>query len=132
MLYPPEPAPPLLIAEDNHDNRTLFVDYFSAKGYRVIAAPHGQEAVELAASSRPAIIVMDIQMPGLDGLEAIRQIRAIPALRATPIIALTALAMSGDRERCLDAGANAYLTKPASMRALRELIESLLRGESQA
>lgn len=132
MPYPPEPAPPLLIAEDNLDNRTLFVDYFSTKGFRVIAAPHGQAAVELAASSRPAIIVMDVQMPGLDGLEAIRQIRAIPALRATPIIALTALAMSGDRERCLDAGANAYLTKPVSMRALRELIESLLRGKGQA
>ncbi|NTV64581.1 MAG: response regulator, partial [Oscillochloris sp.] len=76
----------------------------------------------------PQLILMDIQMPRLDGLEAIRRLRALPAHAVTPIIALTALAMPGDKERCLEAGATAYLTKPVRMRGLAEMIEQLLHA----
>lgn len=83
-----------------------------------------------ARAEQPALSLMDIQMPGMDGLEAIRRIRAEaePAVAQVPIIALPALAMAGDKERCLTAGANAYLSKPASMRQLLELINVLLPG----
>jgi CheY-like chemotaxis protein len=83
-------------------------------------------AIALAKSQRPNLILMDIQMPRLDGLEAIRQIRLDPNLVHIPIVALTALAMSGDRKRCLEAGANEYLSKPVKLKELSLAIEKLL------
>jgi CheY-like chemotaxis protein len=112
-----------LLVEDNEDTIATLSDYLLARGYRVIAAPNGSEAIERARGERPDAILMDVQMPGMDGLEAIRRIRADTDLSTIPIITLTALAMPGDHERCLAAGANAYLSKPVSLQGLLHLIE---------
>jgi PAS domain S-box-containing protein len=114
--------PVVVLAEDNEANIVTLSDYLWAKGYRVIVARNGAEAIAQAREVYPDIILMDIQMPGVDGLEATRDIRADADLRHIPIIALTALAMPGDRARCLEAGANVYLSKPVS---LKELIAAL-------
>lgn len=115
----------ILLAEDNDANIQALTSYLNAKGYRVLLAKTGQEAVDLARSEKPNVVLMDIQMPGMDGLEAIRQIRALPQLAELPIVALTALAMAGDRERCLKAGANEYLSKPVKLHKLVEMIQLL-------
>jgi len=116
----------ILLAEDNETNLGVMSDYVSAMGYRVVAARDGHEAIRRAREEKPNIILMDIQMSGLDGLEAIRRIRTEAGLVKTPIIALTALTMPGDRERCLEAGANDYLSKPAGLRNLLSAIEAQL------
>ena len=123
---PPAEGPLILLAEDNEGNITAVRDYLQAKGYRIVVARNGGEAVDLTRQQRPALILMDIQMPGVDGLEATRQIREDPEFAETPIIALTALVMEGDRERCLAAGANEYLSKPVSLRNLNVTISRLL------
>jgi PAS domain S-box-containing protein len=117
----------LLIAEDNQDTRAMLCDYLQHMGFRVLPACDGAEAVTAAAEHRPDLALMDIQMPGMDGLEAIERIRGIPPLSNVPIIALTALAMPGDRERCLEAGADEYLSKPVGLKELRRAIEARLR-----
>jgi CheY-like chemotaxis protein/anti-sigma regulatory factor (Ser/Thr protein kinase) len=114
----------ILLAEDNAANSGMVAEYLEIHGYQVVVAYSGAEAVQHAHADRPDVILMDIQMPGMDGLEAMKHIRAQGS--ATPIIALTALAMPGDQERCLAAGAQAYLTKPVSLQNLREVILSLL------
>jgi len=123
---PSDACPLVLLAEDNEDNITIILDYLQAKGYRVIVARSGIEAIARAREERPDLILMDIQMPEMDGLEAIRRIRAeaVDSVATVPIVALTALAMPGDRERCLKAGANAYLSKPISLHKLPQLIET--------
>ena len=121
------PAPLLLLAEDNEANIATFREYLEAKGYRVLIARQGVEAIAQAQAQHPALILMDVQMPGMDGLEAIRRLRMDDACKVTPIIALTALAMTGDRERCLAAGADDYLSKPVQLRALAERIAALLK-----
>jgi PAS domain S-box-containing protein len=124
----PRPYPParVLLAEDNESTLSLFTDYLSVKGYQVVAARNGAEAIEQALRERPDIVLMDIQMPGMDGLEAIRSMRANDDLSMLPIVALTALAMPGDRERCLEAGAHDYLSKPVSLKTLIRAIEAHL------
>ncbi len=134
--HPPTPAglaeaaplnrPHLLLAEDNAVNIQVLTDYLEASGYALSVARNGYEAVQLARELRPQLILMDIQMPGMDGLEATRHLRRDPALAKVPIIALTALAMPGDRERCLAAGANDYLTKPVNLEQLVDKIRDLL------
>ncbi|HWQ11212.1 MAG TPA: response regulator [Roseiflexaceae bacterium] len=114
--------PLVLLVEDNEENIAVMQEYIAQHGYRVATARDGYEAVAAAAELLPDVILMDIQLPGLDGLAAIARIRAHPALAAVPIVALTALAMPGDRERCLAAGASGYLSKPV---ALRELIQTI-------
>lgn len=124
------PAPhtvTILLAEDNEYNRLVTADYLTHAGYRMVLAQDGVEAIEQAEAHHPHMIVMDVQMPGMNGLDVIRALRAKPEFASTPIIAFTALAMSGDRERCLEAGADAYLAKPASMKSLSALVEQLLR-----
>ncbi len=116
----------ILLAEDNEANINTVSSYLRAKGYRLLLAKNGQEAVALAKSETPELILMDIQMPGMDGIEAIEQIRRNPNLASVPIIALTALAMKGDRERCLAAGANDYLSKPVKLKQLASNIQELL------
>ena len=119
--------PLILLAEDNPTNVETFADYLSSRGYRLIFAANGQEAVEIANHQKPDLIIMDIQMPVLDGLEAILQIRANPDLNHIPIIALTALAMNSDREKCLQAGADEYLTKPVKLAQLTAIIKQQLK-----
>lgn len=121
-----EVQPLVLLAEDNQANVETYSNYLVSYGYRLITASNGSEAVFLATSHQPDLILMDIQMPAMDGLEAIRQIRALPELVRTPIIALTALAMPGDREKCMEVGANEYLTKPIRLRYLVNKISELL------
>jgi PAS domain S-box-containing protein len=116
--------PTILLAEDNEANSTMLSDYLKGQGYEVLIARNGAEAIARAAEARPDVILMDIQMPGMDGLEATGRIRAQDSLAHTPIIALTALAMPGDRERCLAAGASDYLSKPVSLKRLLEAIET--------
>jgi CheY-like chemotaxis protein len=121
------PPPLVLLAEDNEATIIMFSDYLGARGYQVVVARNGAEAIARVREARPAIVLMDIQMPGMDGLEATRRIRSIAELVDLPIIALTALAMPGDRERCLATGANGYLSKPVSLRGLASLIEATLQ-----
>jgi signal transduction histidine kinase/DNA-binding response OmpR family regulator len=119
--------PRVLLAEDNEETIATLVDYLGATGYELLVARNGGEAVMRAQEECPEVILMDIQMPEVDGLEAIRRIRADASLARVPIVAVTALAMKGDRERCLAAGADDYLTKPVSLRALVGVIEALRR-----
>lgn len=119
-------SPLILLAEDNEANIMTFSSYLKAKGYRILLAQNGQDAIDFAKTHSPDLILMDIQMPGMDGLEAIKQIRLDPNLVDVPIIALTALAMTGDRDRCLAQGANDYLTKPVKLKELAMTIQQLL------
>jgi CheY-like chemotaxis protein len=118
--------PLILLAEDNEANISTVSSYLEAKGYRIIFAKNGEEAIALAKTHQPDLILMDIQMPIMDGLEATKQIRLDPKLVNIPIIALTALAMTGDRDRCLEAGANAYISKPVKLKELNETILKML------
>lgn len=118
--------PLILLAEDNEFTAETMQDYLLFHGYRVNLARNGLEVVELALSTPPDLIIMDIQMPGLNGFEATQRLRLEATTVQTPIIALTALPMAGDRERCLSAGANAYFSKPISLRQLLETIETFL------
>lgn len=118
--------PVILLADDNEVNRDTLHDYLTQKGYRLVIATDGEEALALAQSCHPDLILMDVQMPKLNGLMAIAQIRSTPEIAQVPIIALTALAMPGDQERCLAAGANEYLTKPIRFRLLTKTMDQLL------
>lgn len=116
----------VLIADDDDDNIETLWDYLSGRGYHLIRAKNGREAVTLATTEQPDLILMDIQMPELNGLEAIAQLRAQPQTIKIPIIALTALAMDRDRQKCLDAGANLYLPKPFRLKNLTRHMKTLL------
>ncbi len=134
----------ILIVEDNDANMETMTGYLKSRGYRLAEARDGRQAIAILAGStnetmresahdqhqinRPDIILMDIQMPGMDGFEATRQIRQLPDCATIPIIALTALAMPTDRQRCLDAGANQYVTKPVKLGQLVSTIETLLKS----
>ncbi len=124
------PARPgtVLLVEDSETNIITINEYLERIGYQVIIARNGQEAISIAEESSPDIILMDIQLPVMDGLEATRQLRNNPRFASTPIIALTALAMPGDRERCLAAGANEYISKPVSLKQLGNAISKLLEN----
>ncbi len=119
----------ILLAEDNEINSMTISDFLTNLGYQLVLAENGLEALSKAEETNPDVILMDIQMPGIDGFEATRRLRASPRFASTPIIALTALAMAGDRERCLEAGMNEYLSKPFSLTALQELIETFLQHQ---
>jgi CheY-like chemotaxis protein len=119
--------PLILIADDNATVVMTLTDFLSFHAYRSVAVANGSEAVAYAQQHYLDLILMDIQMPGVDGLEAIRRLRADPAFASIPIIALTALVMPGDRERCLEAGASEYLTKPVILPKLIQMAEALLR-----
>ncbi|MBN8655602.1 MAG: response regulator, partial [Anaerolineae bacterium] len=118
----------ILLAEDTDSNIIILGDYLEHKGYEMIYAKNGQEALEKAKETSPDLILMDIQMPIMDGLVATRRLRADSRFATVPIIALTALAMTGDRERCLEAGATEYVSKPANLKKLSELISNLIKA----
>ncbi|MBN1487627.1 MAG: transporter substrate-binding domain-containing protein [Anaerolineae bacterium] len=116
----------ILLAEDNEWVSEAIADYLPTQGYGVVIARNGQEALEMAAQYDPNLILMDIQMPEMNGMEAIQHLRAQAKFSHTPIIALTALVMPGDAEQCLAAGANSYLSKPVSLKDLVLHIDEML------
>jgi CheY-like chemotaxis protein/two-component sensor histidine kinase len=127
---PPQPAEDqkhtILLVEDTEEVTMLLRDYLQYNGFKVAAAPNGVEAITQAEMIQPSLILMDVQMPVMDGLEATRRMRQIPSLQRIPIIALTALAMRGDRERCLEAGMNDYISKPVVLKDLLQIIQKHL------
>jgi CheY-like chemotaxis protein len=125
--------PLILLVDDNEINLMVYSDYLLSRGYRLELAYNGEGGVRLAQECKPDLIIMDIQMPGMDGLEAIRQIRnaGLTRVKSTVILALTALAMPGDRQRCLDAGADEYISKPVSLKKLASVIQELLGAYKQ-
>ena len=116
----------ILLVEDNEMNRDMLSRRLIRRGYEVVVAVDGEEGVARAESELPALILMDMSLPVLDGWEAARKLRATPATRAIPIIALTAHAMAGDRERALAAGCDDFDTKPIELDRLLGKIEKLL------
>jgi len=116
----------ILLADDQETTTHFLFDYLTTLGYQVIVARDGVDAVEQCQAKHPNLILMDIQMPVMSGLDAIREIRADTDIAPIPIIALTALAMPGDKKRCLSAGANDYLSKPVNLKKLVTAIEALL------
>lgn len=120
----------ILIVEDNEANIDTIYNYLESRGYRLLVAQNGTDAIALTKTNIPDLILMDIQMPKMDGIEATRLIRSDPNCQDIPIIALTGLAMPGDQEKCLQAGANEYLTKPVRLKQLAAMIEKLLQHQS--
>jgi two-component system, cell cycle response regulator DivK len=115
----------ILLVEDNEMNRDMLSRRLIKKGYEVVMALDGEQALEMARAEAPDLILMDISLPGLDGWEATRRLKAMPETQAIPIIALTAHAMAGDREKCLEAGCNDYDTKPVEFPRLLGKIQEL-------
>jgi two-component system cell cycle response regulator DivK len=112
----------VLIVEDNEKNMKLFRDVLSAKGYATLEATSGEEAVELALAHAPELVLMDIRLPDIDGVEALRRLRAHERTSSIPVLALTAQAMRGDRERFLEAGFDGYVPKPIDITELVGLV----------
>jgi two-component system cell cycle response regulator DivK len=117
----------ILVIEDQEDNRRIVHDLLTSVGYEIIEAVTGEEGVTAAESHVPDLILMDIQLPGLDGYEATRRIKANPALQHIPIIAVTSYALSGDDVKAFEAGCNGYVSKPFSPRALLAKIREFLQ-----
>ena len=121
----------ILYVEDNEDNIYVVKSRFARAGFTVLVATDGEQGVAMAAAERPDLILMDLRLPVLDGWEATRRIKAQPETRHIPIIALTAHAMSGDREKALAAGCDDFDTKPVEMPRLLEKVRALLpKGEA--
>jgi two-component system cell cycle response regulator DivK len=116
----------ILVVEDQEDNRQIIRDMLSATDYEITEAENGEEALAAVAKQRPDLILMDIQMPIMDGYEATRRIKADPALRAIPIIAITSYALSGDEQKAREAGCDDYVPKPYSPRQLLAKIRQYL------
>jgi two-component system cell cycle response regulator DivK len=116
----------ILVVEDQEDNRRILRDLLGSVGFTVVEAVNGQEGVAMAERERPNLILMDIQLPGVDGYEATRRIKANPALAPIPIIAVTSYALSGDDAKALAAGCNGYITKPFSPRQLLAKVREFL------
>jgi len=116
----------ILLVEDNEMNRDMLSRRLMRKGYEVVMALDGQQAVQMAASERPDLILMDMSLPVIDGWEATRQIKSEAATSRIPVIALTAHAMSGDREKALEAGCDDYDTKPIDLPRLLEKMTAAL------
>jgi CheY-like chemotaxis protein len=123
--------PKILLVEDNEMNRDMLSRRLARKEYEVLVAVDGKEGVEMAGSVAPDLILMDMSLPVMDGWEATRQLKASPETKAIPIIALTAHAMSGDREKAIEAGCDDYDTKPIELPRLLAKMEDLL-GEKKA
>ncbi len=116
----------ILMIEDHEDNRRILRDFLTNKGYEVIEAENGIEGVRAAETCRPELILMDIQLPGIDGYEATRRIKANPETRIIPIIAVTSYALSGDDVKAFEAGCDAYVAKPFSPRDILSKIRGYL------
>ncbi len=120
----------ILVVEDNAQHRLLMTDILEALGYEVLEAHDGAEGIALAHREKPDLIVMDMQMPVMDGLTAARALKGDPQTRAIKILAVTSFAMKGDRERILEAGCDDYMAKPIDTRQLPGLIRRILAAEA--
>jgi len=116
----------ILMVEDEPKNMKLLRDLLQNFGYETVEATDGEQGVDLTRSSKPDLILMDIGMPKLDGLQATRILKADASTRSIPVVALTAFAMSGDKERALEAGCDGYISKPVDVRGLLKTVEQLL------
>jgi len=121
----------ILIVEDSPQNMKLLLMTLRPLNYTLLEATDGEEALEIATRDKPDLIIMDIQLPKIDGLEATRRLRQIPAFSRVPIIAVTAYAMKGDKEKAIGAGCNAYLSKPINTRELPGVVAEMLLGQKQ-
>jgi two-component system, cell cycle response regulator DivK len=121
----------ILVVEDNERNLKLVRDVLQYAGYDVIAASSGEQGVALAREQMPDLVLMDLQLPEMDGTEALRRLRDDPLTRAIPVVAVTAFAMKDDRERALDAGFDSYLEKPISVRNLPDQVRGFLDRKEQ-
>jgi two-component system, cell cycle response regulator DivK len=116
----------ILLVEDQEDNRQILRDLLGSAGYELTEAENGEEALAALAKQQPDLILMDIQLPIMDGYEATRRIRTIPDLKSVPIIAVTSHALAGDEEKALAAGCNGYVSKPYSPRELLAKVRAYL------
>ena len=116
----------ILVVEDQEDNRIILRDLLTSAGFEVIEAVNGQDGVGLAESEKPDLILMDIQLPVMDGYEATRRIKGNPALESIPVIAVTSYALSGDEAKAMDAGCDGYVTKPFRPRDLLAKVREFL------
>ncbi|HEX7189552.1 MAG TPA: response regulator [Actinomycetes bacterium] len=119
----------ILVVEDNVKNLKLIRDVLDFAGYDVVAASSAEQGVAIALAQPPDLVLMDLQLPGMDGTEALRRLRGSPRTSAVPVVAVTAFAMKDDRERALSAGFDGYLEKPISVRALPSQVRGFLRHE---
>jgi two-component system cell cycle response regulator DivK len=122
----------ILIVDDNQDSRELVVKILKTRGYQTIEAVDGEEALEKAVAERPDLILMDRSLPKIDGYEVTRRLKDQEEFKDIPIVALTAHAMRGDREKALEAGCEGYISKPINVRELPELIRSYLQGKKES
>ena len=121
----------VLVVEDNERNMKLFRDVLQASGYRILEATTGERAVELVVEHGPDLVLMDIQLPDIDGIKALDQLRANEQTASVPVLALTAQAMEGDRERFLAAGFDGYLSKPVNIADLVATVERYCEGRGR-
>ena len=118
--------PKILYVEDNDDNVYMMRGRLTRAGFAVVVAPDGEQGVAMAATEAPDLVLMDLRLPGIDGWEATRRLKAAPETKAIPVIALSAHAMAGDREKALAAGCDDYDTKPVDFPKLLERIQTIL------
>jgi two-component system, cell cycle response regulator DivK len=122
----------VLIVEDNDDNRELVVKVLRNKGYEMVQAADGEEALEKAVAERPDLILLDISLPKLDGYEVAKRLKSMEEFQEIPIIAFTAHAMKGDREKVIVAGFEGYISKPINVRELPDQVKSFIRGKRES
>jgi len=122
----------VMIVEDNPQNMKLIEMLLRSRSYILLKACDGEEALDMATREQPDLIVMDMQLPKMSGVEVTKRLRQMPVFSHTPIIALTAFAMRGDKERFLEAGCNAYISKPINTRELPTIIDQMLREYKKA
>ena len=127
-----EPAPQILVAEDNEANRTLMVEALELFGFVPTTVTNGKQALDALRERHYDLVLMDCRMPEMDGFDATRHFRALEEQTRqprTPVVALTANAMAGDRERCIQAGMDDYITKPFELLELKSVVERLIKGD---
>ena len=121
----------ILIVEDNPQNMKLLLMTLKPHGYVLLEAEDGQEALDIAVRDKPDLIIMDIQLPKVSGLEVTKMLRQMPAFNHVPIIAITAYALKGDKEKFIESGCDAYLSKPINTRELPDMVAKSLRGRKR-
>jgi len=124
-------AKKILVVEDNPQNMKVVLMTLKPHGYILLQATDGEEALKVAVSDNPDLIIMDIQILKMDGLEVTRRLRQMPAFSHVPIIAVTAYAMKGDEEKTIEAGCNAYMSKPVNTRQLPQMIAEMLQKQEK-